>query len=336
MIIFGITSLLVAGCATGKEFTYQNPIRKGIDEEGIRDAQIFQDDDGKYYLIGTCAPFWKGPKPGIRIYSGDSPLEWKDEGLLIDRSKLSPEGWYYDRFWAPEIIKIKDKYYLLFNCNNEQEGHEHGQAGAVAVADNILGPYKVLTHDKPFTGGNDLSFYEDDDGAVYAFWNGAKKMFAAKVDMEKMKPVDTRVIFTPDAGTWDAIGIEGPYCIKRNGTYYLFYSSWSRGYEIGYATANHPLGPWTKAPSNPIYGAQSESECKKNNLPYDADPNNPFRALGHNEVWTGPDGRLWISCHGILRDDKRPALVIDPINFDDEGNMTVDGPTWTPQSIKLK
>lgn len=144
--------------------------------------------------------------------------------------------------------------------------------------------------------------FEDDDGTVYAFWNGQKKMYAAEVDVEKMQPVGNKPIeiFYPTAGTWDGIGIEGPYCIKHKDTYYLFYSSWSRGYEIGYATAKHPLGPWTKYEGNPIYGAQSKGVCKKNNLPYTGDPNCPFRAVGHNEVFTGPDGRLWLSCHGIL------------------------------------
>lgn len=44
--------------------------------------------------------------------------------------------------------------------------------------------------------------------------------------------------------SWDSIGIEGAYVIKENGQYYLFYSSWTRGYEIGYATASKITGPW--------------------------------------------------------------------------------------------
>jgi hypothetical protein len=53
---------------------------------------------------------------------------------------------------------------------------------------------------------------------------------------------------------WDAIGIEGAYIIKRQNIYYLFYFSWTRWYEIGYATAPSITGPWTKAGNNPFYG----------------------------------------------------------------------------------
>jgi beta-xylosidase len=337
--------LLLAGCLPTQQtvwedntFRYQNPITSGIDG-GIRDAQIIE-DNGKYYLIGTAPPFWKGESPGVRLYSSDNILDWTYEGLLIDRRQLDPSVWYYDRFWAPEIARIQGRYYLLVNCRNELGTRPHAHGCCVAVADQITGPYTILTRDEPFHGGNDLTFFEDDSGKVYAYWNGAKRMYAAEVDMATMKPVfpeggaEPLVVFRPTPGTWDSIGIEGPYVIKRRGTYIMFYSSWSRGYEIGYATAAHPLGPWTKFAGNPIYGAQDRATCKTNNLPYSGDPNSPFRAVGHNEIWTGPDGRLWISCHGIVP-GQEPYLVIDPITFDPDGVVRALGPTYTPQQVPI-
>jgi len=338
-------ALIFSGCLPTQEtvwedntFRYQNPITSGIDG-GIRDAQIIE-DNGRYYLIGTAPPFWKGESPGVRLYSSDNILDWTYEGLLIDRSQLDPSVWYYDRFWAPEIARIQGQYYLLVNCRNELGTQPHPHGCCVAVADQITGPYTILTRDEPFYSGNDLTFFEDDSAKVYAYWNGAKRMYAAEVDMVTMKPVfpegvdEPLVVFHPTPGTWDSIGIEGPYVIKRRGTYIMFYSSWSRGYEIGYATATHPLGPWTKFVGNPIYGAQDRGTCKKNNLPYSGDPNSPFRAVGHNEIWTGPDGRLWISCHGIVP-GQEPYLVIDPITVDPDGVVRVQGPTYTPQEIPV-
>ena len=105
--------------------------------------------------------------------------------------------------------------------------------------------------------------YEVITGEVYAFWNGDKRMNVAKINMDSISliPETYRVIFTPDSNTWDMAGIEGPYCVKHEDTYYLFYSSWTRGYEIGYARASNPLGPWFKYINNPIYGAQSKPAC---------------------------------------------------------------------------
>lgn len=317
-------------------FQYQNPISAGIDPKGVRDCQIFRDND-KWYLLGGTYPHWprEGNSPGVRLYSSDDLLNWTPEKFILKRSDMDPSVWHYDRFWAAEIHKLRGKYYLMVNCSNESKEHKHGLGPLVAVSDTLLGDYEILTPDRPFYGGNDLTMFEDDDGTIYAFWNGSKRMYAAEVDFEKMRPVDDKPIeiFYPTAGTWDGIGIEGPYCIKHKDTYYLFYSSWSRGYEIGYATAKHPLGPWTKYEGNPIYGAQSKNVCKKNNLPYTGDPNCPFRAVGHNEVFTGPDGRLWLSCHGILEGGS-PMLVIDPMWFDENDVIRSTGPTWTLQTIE--
>jgi hypothetical protein len=135
---------------------------------------------------------------------------------------------------------------------------------------------------------------------------------------------------------WDSIGIEGAYVIKRDETYYLFYSSWTRGYEIGYATAPKITGPWTKALENPFYGEQSEAACKKNGLPYDGSSGSPFNQVGHNEIFTGPDGRLWLSCHGILKSKpEQPMLVIDPLEFDANGKLVKKSPSHTPQVVPL-
>lgn len=322
-------------------FTYQNPIRNGI-AGGMRDCQIIE-DNGKYYLIGTSAPFFGyrtgNPSPGIKIYSSNDLLNWNFEKLLIDRSKLEPTVWYLDRFWAPEIHRIRGKYYLTFNCSNESKTQNklQGLHSGIAVSDEILGDYTVLTHDEPVLKGNDLTLFEDEDGKVYAFNNHSKTIYGTELDVNNIElkgdPIACISAGNLEKGDWDGVSIEGAYCIKREGKYYLFYSSWTRGYEIGYATADHPLGPWTKHEQNPIYGAQNEASCKKYNVDFTGDPNSPWAAVGHNEIFTGPDGRLWISCHGILKKDHTPYLVIDPIDFVD-GEIIANGPTHTKQTIR--
>jgi beta-xylosidase len=104
---------------------------------------------------------------------------------------------------------------------------------------------------------------------------------------EKKKLVDRG-----EAGKWDAGIIEGPMAFKRNGIYYLLYSSNTRGYEIGYAMSKSPLGPYIKGVNSPFYGAQN-----KNNPKFSGDPNSPYLGCGHNTIFKGPDGRDWICCH---------------------------------------
>lgn len=332
LLTIGIFLLLHTISYGQKVFTYTNPISNGIDG-GIRDAQIFE-DDGTYYLIGTSPPFWGGPNPGVRIFSSTDILNWKYEKLLISRSEMDSSVWHFDRFWAPEIHKIRNKYYLLFNARNEIPKYKHHHGCGVAVADQLMGPYEIITKEKPLTNGNDLTFFEDDDGKFYAYWNESRKITGSEIDLESMKLKEKHYFFTTEEGAWDQVGIEGAYMIKNDGIYYLFYSSWSRGYEIGYATSKSPLGPFTKYAENPIYGAQNKASCEKYGLEFTGDPESAYRAVGHNEIWNGPDGRLWISCHGILNEESpTPYLVIDPIWFED-GEIKTNGPTSTKQVIK--
>ena len=334
-----------------KNFSYQNPIASGLDPRGIRDCQVFR-DGGKWYLTGTAYPVW--PKedtfgqlnPGVVLYSSDDLTHWKFERVLV---RPNPEQWYFQRFWAPEIHRIDGKYYATFNCRNPALGDNLVRAG-YAVAGQLMGPYRVMA--QPLAQGNDLHFFQDDDGKVWAFWNGTMEPGAdkakvrafgvgfAQVDLASGKFLTspaTALAYGQEGRDWDGAGIEGTYVIKRQGTYYLFFSSWTRGYEIGYATAPAITGPWKKFSGNPIYGAQDPAACARSGVPYGGNPNSDFSHVGHNAIFTGPDGRLWLSCHGILRSDPQgvPMLMLEPLDFDDDGHVLAPTPSRAIRQLSL-
>lgn len=354
-------------------FSYTNPISNGIDTNGLRDCQVIK-DGGWWYLTGTSYPHWEREEAngnlnkGVVLYRSKNLTDWEFVKYIVERGDSSK--WYYRRFWAPEIQKIKGKYYATFNCSNPKAGFP-GQHIGYAMADKIEGPYTIITEAKPLANGNDLTFFEDKDSKVYAFWNRGREFGIgfAEVDLEKgvflttpqsgIKPSSVDFDISPGGDTvktagydgrpvnkvkkyhgWDAIGIEGAYVVKRNNLYYLFYSSWTRGYEIGYATATNIHGPWIKYQNNPFYGAQSKATCEKNGLPYTGDEQSPFNQVGHNQVFHGPDGRLWLSCHGILKANEgkqpKPYLVIDPVDFDKNGIVRQSKPSYIKQNISIK
>ncbi|BDD12628.1 hypothetical protein FUAX_50600 (plasmid) [Fulvitalea axinellae] len=369
-LIYLLLILSATACAPEKhgQFTYQNPIGSGIDAKGLRDCQVLRDGE-TWYLTGTAFPHWEGAEkngnlnPGIPLYRSDNLKDWE----FVDHIVRRPDStkWYYRRFWAPEIQKIKGKYYATFNCRNKALGYDWQHIG-YAVAHQIEGPYTVVTEDKPLARGNDLTFFEDDDGQTYAFWHevlsdGSFWMGSAKIDLATgkftSKPISAitsgDVEYEMDEQNnpvlvfrygrnekkiktykeWDSAGIEGAYVIKRKGTYYLFYSSWTRGYEIGYATAKNIAGPWTKAKQNPIYGGQNKGLTESRGFEYTDDPNSPYNAVGHNQIFEGPDGNLWLSCHGQSRNHKAPLLVIDPLEFDESGNIIKSTPSYTERTV---
>jgi beta-xylosidase len=373
-IYYWLMLLLPTVCVSQqKSFSYTNPISNGIDSNGIRDCQVFKDGDW-WYMTGTSYPHWEREETngnlnkGVVLYRSKNITDWEFVKYIVERGDSSK--WYYRRFWAPEIQKIKGKYYATFNCSNSKAGFK-GQHIGYAVSEKIEGPYTLVTETKPLANGNDLTFFEDTDGKVYAFWNRGREFGIgfAEIDLQKgifktapqtaIQPAAVDFDITANGDTlktpnndgrlvnkvkkyhgWDAIGIEGAYVVKRNNMYYLFYSSWTRGYEIGYATATSINGPWVKYQNNPFYGAQSKATCEKNGLPYTGDEQSPFNQVGHNQVFQGPDGRLWLSCHGILKANEgkqpKPFLVIDPIDFDESGVIRQSKPSYLTQKIIMQ
>lgn len=233
-------NILAQIAVQSKKFSWQNPIKSGIDKGGLRDCQIIF-DNGKWYMTGTSAPHWGDGtgNPGVVLYESDNLTNW----IKIDTIVKNPgkSKWYYQRFWAPEIAKINGKYYCTFNCKNDYLNVP--QSFGIAVADNITGPYNVLSEDNPVSAGNDANLFKDDDGKVYATWCGGadiNRMTIAEIDLEsrKLKEEGT-LIFEGTPGEWDAAGVEGACLFKLNGKYHMTYSSWTRGYEVGLATADN-------------------------------------------------------------------------------------------------
>jgi xylan 1,4-beta-xylosidase len=233
----------------------------------------------------------------------------------------------------------KGKWYLTFNC--PLTSVKGPQSVGLAVADQITGPYRVLTVDKPLTEGNDATLFEDNDGKVYLFVAG---LSGIEVDLEHATTVGSRfaVISAGHEGEWDGtatggpkVGVEGPSVFKHDGLYYLLYASWGRGYEEGYATAAQVTGPWTKFAGNPIYGAQDEPWTKLYKHVYTQNLAVPYRQVGHGSPFIGPDGRMWFGCHGYLKGERQePHLIITPVTFDAAGMMHMEL-TWTPQQVSV-
>lgn len=321
---------------TVKTFNYQNPIKAGLGK-GIRDCQILK-EAGKWYMTGTVPNFFKGDCPGVRLFSSDNLTEWKDEGLLIDRSKLEPSVWFYDRFWAPELHKIDGRWHLVVSCCNESKEYKHGWGCCLAVSDKITGPYEIITKTEPIRVGIDMTLFHE-NGKTYGFWDGIS---FCEVDLKNAKLIGKpkQVIeLSKDKNDWDSYrGLEGPWCFKYNDKYYLFYSSFTRGYEVGYARADSLEGPWIKGSNNPIYGDIAkwnyiDGHLKGFSIPQKNNPESPFEGAGHNAIFEGPDGKPWLSCHVNAKEGN--FLAIDPLKIDKNGNILYSGPSFKPQSIIL-
>lgn len=334
------------------DFTYTNP----NDQVVMRDTHIIpNEDDGKFYAIGTY--YWGGADAdgdaGFRLYISENMKDWEPGPWIMKQSEIPEETWYRELFWAPEIHKINGKWYFTYNCHGTQEFDTdlyiapHGSG--ISVADEITGPYEILA-EKPLASWptNDLTLFQDDDGKVYAFFNDGffnmeknpesrHSIFVAELDLDKgeLKEEPHKLITQQDG--FERVGIEAAQVVKVDDVYYLFYSGWSEGYAVGYATASNVYGPYTRSEENPLFGANSQTGALiKYGVAMD-DLTQPYREIGHNQIFKGPDGTLWTSCHAYVKDGDNhlgALLVMAPLEFED-GRVITNMPTWTPQSVKI-
>ena len=341
----GLFVLSVASCKEEKQvFEYQNPLMSLT----FRDTHIIPDGD-KYYAVGTSEPVWDGPNPGVKLFVSDNLTDWKFDRMLIDAYALDSNVWYKDRFWAPELHKIGNKYFLTFNCQNNSGGYgdvanqKHYHACGIAVADKITGPYVVKTPDEPLTpfASNDMTLFQDDDGKVYCFfnngWTDLHIIYVAELDTVNYKLKETPVpLIKQEPGKWDGAGIEGSHVVKKDGIYYLMYSSWTQGYAVGYATATNIYGPWTKSPENPLFGSYMVGDTTYVVRKGKTTPTFDFNiaSIGHNQIFVGPDGNYWTSYHGNVKGMGEAITLIDPIEFK-EGKIYTPTPTYTRQRIEF-
>ena len=172
------------------------------------------------------------------IFSTTDMKNFTDHGAILDDEVFD---WIDEDYcWASQLIERDGKFYWYVS--------NFGSMG-VAVADNIFGPYhdplgKPLVDRKTpgYEESNiDPTVFIDDDGQAYLYWGGETNLKGVKLK-ENMIEFDGEPVKFTGLKNYE----EAPWLFKRNGIYYLAYST-STGYVRGpirYAMATSPMGPW--------------------------------------------------------------------------------------------
>lgn len=260
--LLNITELQVSGTAIDEAGEEPVTLRPKMSSNGAERArQIFLADptiyaeDGKYYMSGT-----RGYSPqGFTLLESCDLKHWAyatpDSMALINGNQTYGTGW----FWAPQIFKDGD-HYLFAYCANEHVAVARGESlTKVFTQPTVTAFDSSASNIDPF-------IFRDDDGKYYMYhvrFGGGNFLWVSEFDPETctIVPGTLKQCFWNTQG-WEATNaypsapiMEGPTVIKIDDLYYLFYSAnhyLSSDYAVGYATADSPLGPWTKNPDNPI------------------------------------------------------------------------------------
>ncbi|MBS9522723.1 family 43 glycosylhydrolase [Litoribacter alkaliphilus] len=184
------------------------------------------------------------------VFSSANLTDWEDHGVIVSQYDVPWADSESFSMWAPDAIEKEGKFYFYFP--SKYKGHQEVENNpningssfkiGVAVADNPEGPYNV--EERPIAGvdGIDPNVFIDKDGQGYLFWS-QHDFFGAKLkdNMIELEGEPKTLKSFPAEGLK-----EGPFIFERNGVYYMTYPHVENKTErIEYATAEHPLGPYT-------------------------------------------------------------------------------------------
>ncbi|MDD3788210.1 MAG: family 43 glycosylhydrolase [Petrimonas sp.] len=233
---------------------------------------------------------------------------------------IRPEKWYFQGSNAPAAHNYKDSVLYVM-------GDPSGSMSVLYTDDPKRGNWKAvpaILHDLP-----DPDLFIDDDGSAYVYW-GSSNVFpirGQRLDKNhrfiRYGAVDS--LFNKDLSKhgWERFGenhsdgsqgyIEGPWMTKHNGKYYLQYGAPGTEFNVyadGVYVADHPLGPFTYAPNNPI----------------SYKPGGFMNGAGHGSTVKGPQNRYWHFASMALSYNVNweRRLCMFPLRFDKNDLMWAD------------
>lgn len=341
--------------------TYQNPLPVALGDPYV----LYDEASHRYFMYGTGG----GAKDGFSTYSSENLVNWEYEGQVYHGN--TADSWTMGAFWAPEVYKVKDKYYMFYSAqwkDNPTKEKENFRIG-VAVSDKPIGPFTEMSDGPLFDPGYPIIdanvFFEDGKAYLYysrccykhavesevANWAREKGWFdeieESWVYGVELKPDFSGIIGDPQLllrppvsmddkqAEWESRSVtskevnrrwtEGSYTFKHGDTYYMMYSAnhfAGENYAVGYAAAESPLGPYTKAENNPI-------------LQKNTGKGGVVTGTGHNSITWSPDGKeMFCVYHGRTKaTGKKRVVFIDRMRILDDGKLVVDGPNTDPQSV---
>ncbi len=320
--------------------TYINPVNVRI-----ADPAVLWTANGNYgyYVAGT----------GTERYVSNDLVNWRRKGSYIDLGYYKNRGnLYSSNLWAAELAEKDGHFYYYFTVPIDDSRRAIYVAHASSPDDTFV-PLPFPEAGQPWTpvlsqsdSIIDPHVFIDSDGTPYLFFNkdvGQLRVVKLLSNMYQTTGSVTNIFSASQS--WENYWMEGAAVLKRNGIYYLTWSSNYYGgnkYSVGYATATAPMGPYTKAstssspPLNPIlqqwltYPGYPYEDDPATDHPERVDPVNiGYSSPGHHSFVRSPDGTETFICYhtkiGTAFNGTR-QMCIDRIGFASDGQLYVDAP----------
>jgi beta-xylosidase len=234
--------------------------------------------------------------------------------------------------WAPEVLALDNRFVMYFTARDKAADR---QCIGVAVADAPDRPFRaqgdgplvcqaeeggsIDAH--PFRDGEQLFLYWKNDGNCCG---QATYIYAQPLAPDGLSLTGEPTRLVRNDAQWEGRVVEAPTMVRRDETYFLFFSGNNYGgleYAVGYAVCETPVGPCEDAPENPILASKIDAP------PLVVGP-------GHQDILE-VNGETWIAYHAweVLSNGTRGSrrfLWLDRIVWED-GRPVIQGPTTGAQ-----
>lgn len=230
---------------------------------------------------------------------------------------IKPEKWYFQGSNAPAAHNHKDSVLYVM-------GDPSGSMSVLYTDNPKKGDWKATP--SILNDLQDPALFIDDDDKAYVFWGSSNVYPIRAIELDKNRrfsPKGNKVeLFNLDESKhgWERFGdnhsstmegyMEGAWMTKHNGKYYLQYAAPGTEFNVygdGVYTADHPLGPYTYAPNNPVFYK----------------PGGFINGAGHGSTVAGPGGQFWhfASMAVSVNVNWERRLCVFPTWFDKDGLM---------------
>ncbi|NJY62119.1 family 43 glycosylhydrolase [Salinimicrobium sp. CDJ15-81-2] len=336
--------------------TYSNPL-----DVKFGDPYILNDGNGMFYMYGTGG----GATDGFATYSSSDLVNWKFEGQVYTGN--TEDSWAVGAFWAPEVYKFDDKYYMFFSAQwreNPKNNLENFKIG-VAVADYPTGPFVEIQDAPLFDPGYpviDANVFQDDDGKFYLYYSrvawehpveseiadwAREKDYFEEIEESWVYGIELKPDFSGVIGESQLL-LRPPLTLGDENTEWESRSVTSnevnRRWTEGSYTFKHE-GTYYMMYSANFYGGPNYAVgyatgtsplgpfTKADNNPVlekNVDDGGEVTGTGHNSL-VFLDADIYCIYHGRTRASGQERVVfIDRLKILDDGTLIVEGPTTTP------
>ncbi|PWG81838.1 glycoside hydrolase family 43 [Pararcticibacter amylolyticus] len=248
------------------------------------------------------------------------PQVWESKDFLNWRMK--PMNWpNTPHYWAPDVTRGADGKYYLYYCQPVEIYGASGPSPSGPWTPLMPGSEPIVKNYRiPDVITLDGQTFRDDDGKMYMFWgtwgiypNSGCGIGLLNSDMKSFSK------FSKLPNTVAKDFFEAPFMFKRNGIYYLTYSSGrceDETYRVQYVMSKTgPMGPFEYGKNNPVLVTNEDGSV---------------HGPGHQSVISeGDDFYLVYHRHNNPHSGGgfHRQLCADELEFDSEGNILKVSPT---------